>query len=132
MTQIYIANGLDKHLDVMVNTLAMSKAKYLKTVKVGRQVLYGDFNDDDLAMILRNHSKYGMIINSDVGAHLGEFIPYIYSLGAPMSDDEVITLLENNWPPSNGGMMGIIYHIKQYGSYDASTMTRKPLLEHTQ
>jgi hypothetical protein len=63
--------------------------------------LIGDFPPAEINVIVSQHKKYGMINCTDLAANvnLGKMIPYIYSIGAPVSDADYATLMNNNFPP---------------------------------
>jgi hypothetical protein len=110
MTKLYVANGMNHHLD-------LNRAE---TVAIGRQNLVGDFSAEEISAIVEQNAKYGMMADKDVLSNLGRFIPYIYSLDTPIDDAVVIALLENNYD-GNFGMNAVIDNIKVNGSYDKLT-----------
>lgn len=100
MTQFWVANGLYQHLDFMANT-PEDGGKYIVNVQIGQQALIGDFPLEEINVIVSQHQKYGMINTTDLATNvnLDKIIPYIYSIGAPVSDADYATLMANNYPP---------------------------------
>ena len=116
MTNLYIANGTHNNIDFSYSLPAVAGHR-IEWIPIGRQSLIGDFSDIELDAIIQHYSIYGLIEADDLeSAAPGTYVAFIYSTDTPVSDTDVIALLEHNYPGESYRIQNIIYRIKADGT----------------
>jgi hypothetical protein len=116
MTQLFVANGTHNNIDFNYSLPSVAGHRRQR-IPIGKQGLIGDFSDFDVNAIIQHYSNYGLIKSDDLGgAPSGTYVAFIYSTDAPVEDEDVITLIEKNYPIMTNEMSNVIQRIKSDGT----------------
>ena len=93
--KLYIANATKQHIDFMYRTMD-SGAYRRQPIPIGQQIqISGDLTAEDVEMIVKHHSRYGMIPAEKVN-NSRTFNGLCYSVDKPVKMDSIQNLIELN------------------------------------
>jgi hypothetical protein len=94
--RMFIANGTHQNVDFQYR-LPQYKNFRQQTIPAGGQiVISGELSEKDIDIIVHHQSMYGMVSNKEFPSYKGFFIPYIYSVGEPITEDQIAQLIVQN------------------------------------
>jgi hypothetical protein len=94
--QMFIANGTHQNIDFQYR-IPEYKNYRQQTIPIGGQIrISGDLSPKDIEAIVATHEIYGMVEASKIADFRGWHIPYIYSIGNPISAGVIAELVEHN------------------------------------
>jgi hypothetical protein len=94
--KLYVGNGTHHVIDFQYR-LPEFKTYRMQMIAIGGQTrLSGDLNEKQIEIIISFHIKYGMVKYSEINDFKGFFIPYIYSIDAPISSEVLTELIVQN------------------------------------
>jgi len=93
---MFIANGTHQNIDFQYR-LPEYKTYRMQTIPIGGQIrISGELNEKQIDIIAQFHAPYGMIRSNELSAFSGYFIPYIYSIDTPISEETIVELIVHN------------------------------------
>jgi hypothetical protein len=93
---MFIANGMHQTLSFQYR-LPEYKTYRQQRVPIGGQIrLSGELNEKQIDIIAQFHQKYGMVKASEIQMFKGYYIPYVYSVDAPISAEIIMELIVQN------------------------------------
>jgi hypothetical protein len=94
--KMFIANGTHQNIDFQYR-IPEYKNYRQQNIPVGGQIrISGELSPKDVEAIVATHEIYGMVEASKISDFRGWHIPYIYSIGDPISAGVIAELVEHN------------------------------------
>jgi RecG-like helicase len=94
--RMYLANGTQQYIDFQYR-LPEFRSYRQQTIPIGGQiVLSGELSQKDIELIIEHQSVYGMVSSKEFTRYKDVIIPYIYSIDAPISENIIAELIEQN------------------------------------
>jgi hypothetical protein len=94
--RMFIANGTHQNIDFQYR-LPEYKTYRMQTIPIGGQIrISGELNEKQIDIIAQFHASYGMVRSNELSTFSGYYIPYIYSIDEPISEETIVELIVHN------------------------------------
>jgi hypothetical protein len=93
---MFIGNGTHQNIDFQYR-LPEYKTYRMQNIPIGGQIkISGELNEKQIDIIIQFHAKYGMVKYSEISDFHGYYIPYVYSVDNPVSEEVLSQLIIQN------------------------------------
>jgi hypothetical protein len=93
---MFIANGMHQNVDFQYR-LPETKTYRTQLIPIGQQIrISGDLSQKDIERVIESHLPYGMVAAREISKFKGFFIPYVYSVGEPVTSEQITELILQN------------------------------------
>lgn len=94
--KMFIANGTHQNIDFQYR-LPEHKSYRQQSIPIGGQIqISGDLSSKDIDAIAEHHAIYGMIPANQLSGAKDFLVPYVYSIGDPVSQEVITALIVQN------------------------------------
>ncbi len=94
MPKLYVANTTKQRFELRARFKGFNK-EVRRTIEPGKQVLLGNFDQDEIDDIVNHHAQYGMRSVEDA-SRVQNFVGQYYSIGEPVTIEDMMQAFEKN------------------------------------